>query len=264
MDLNHINQVALSLLERLDVGWTFLLLATRYMVFLMLVPGLGGGIGGVAMRYPAALILAFVSFKMERVVGVPVDAADMVAQVISELLLGAAVALVPMLIVSGAQTAGHLATGTMGLNGAQMFDPATSSQLSDLSRIYSDLTILVFLLVGGHYIALAELSGLSMEIRPGTFVLSGEGLRTLIDQSARIFQIGCLIAAPVVAALLLTNFVMGIISKAIPTVNIFIISFPLTIGVGFAISILALPEVVHLLDREFQRLPEVLGRVLVQ
>jgi len=145
-----------------------------------------------------------------------------------------------------------------------MFDPATSTPLSDLSRLYSDITILVFLLIGGHYIALAELAGLSVDIRPGSFVLSGEGLRILIDQSARIFQIGCLIAGPVIAALLLTNFVMGIISKAIPTVNIFIISFPLTIGVGFAISILALPEVIYLLDREFQRLPELLARLLVQ
>jgi flagellar biosynthetic protein FliR len=264
VDLNHINQVALSLLERLDVGWTFLLLATRYLAFLMFVPGLGGGITGMALRYPAGLVLALVSFKMERVVGVPPHMLEMILQLVSEVLLGAVVALVPMLIVAGAQTAGHLATGTMGLNGAQMFDPATSTPLSDLSRLYSDITILVFLLIGGHYIALAELAGLSVDIRPGSFVLSGEGLRILIDQSARIFQIGCLIAGPVIAALLLTNFVMGIISKAIPTVNIFIISFPLTIGVGFAISILALPEVIYLLDREFQRLPELLARLLVQ
>ena len=264
MEVNQVNQVALALLERLDVGWTFLLLATRYMVFLMLVPGLGGGISGVTLRYPAALILAFVSFKMQRVVDVPPHVVDMVLQIVSEVLLGAVVATVPMLIVAGAQTAGHLATGTMGLNGAQMFDPATSTQLSDLSRIYSDLTILLFLLLGGHYIAIAGLSGLSVDIQPGSFVLSGEGLRTLVDQSGRIFQIGCLIAAPVVTALLLTNFVMGIISKAIPTVNIFIISFPLTIGVGFAISIIALPEVSRLLIREFHRLPDILGRVLTQ
>jgi flagellar biosynthetic protein FliR len=71
-----------------------------------------------------------------------------------------------------------------------------------------------------------------------------------------------LIAAPVIVALLLTNFVMGIISKAIPTVNIFIISFPLTIGVGFAISILAIPEMAHMLEREWQRLPDVLARAI--
>jgi flagellar biosynthesis protein FliR len=53
-----------------------------------------------------------------------------------------------------------------------------------------------------------------------------------------------------------------LISKAIPTINIFIVSFPLMIGIGLSISILALPEVVHFLDREFERLPDIIGAVL--
>ena len=41
-----------------------------------------------------------------------------------------------------------------------------------------------------------------------------------------------MLSAPVMVALLLTQFVMGLISQAVPTVNIFIVSFPLTIGIG--------------------------------
>jgi flagellar biosynthetic protein FliR len=55
---------------------------------------------------------------------------------------------------------------------------------------------------------------------------------------------------------------MGIISKAIPTLNIFVVSFPLTIGVGFAISILALPEVGLLLEREVNEIPTILSRLI--
>jgi flagellar biosynthetic protein FliR len=228
----------------------------------MIVPGLGGGISGIGVRYPAAIALSLVTLNLDHTTAVPSNAAGLVGQLVSELILGAVVGLIPVLIVAGAQTAGHLATGTMGLNGAQLFDPSTQAQLSDLSRIYSDITILIFLLVGGHYVAIAQLAQMNTSFSPGSFMISDLGLQTLVDQSARIFQIGCLIAAPVIVALLLTNFVMGIISKAIPTVNIFIISFPLTIGVGFSISILALPEVAHLLEREFQRLPDLLSAVL--
>lgn len=262
MGLEYLEVIAQALLTRLDVGWTFLLLATRYVAFMMFVPGIGGGLGGIVVRYPIAVLLALITVNLEHVAPAPADMAMMAAQMFSEALLGTVVAMVPLLIVSGAQTAGHLASGTMGLNGAQLFDPTTSGPLSDLARIYSDMAIIVFLLLGGHYIAIAELAGLDAVVLPGSFVFSQGGLETIVAQSSRIFQIGCLIAAPVVVALLLTNFVMGIISKAIPTVNIFIISFPLTIGIGFAISILALPEVGHLLTREFTRLPEVIGRVV--
>ena len=57
-------------------------------------------------------------------------------------------------------------------------------------------------------------------------------------------------ASPVIVALLLTNFVMGLITKAVPQVNIFIVSFPLTIGIGLVLSALSLPEIMVLFDRE--------------
>jgi flagellar biosynthesis protein FliR len=262
VDLQRLASIADLFLTRLDVGWTFLLLATRYMAFLMLVPGLGGGMHGMVFRYPASIALAFVSFNMQHTAAVPTNMGVMVVQMASEILLGGLVAIVPLMIVAGAQTAGHLASGTMGLNGAQLFDPATSTSLSDLARIYSDFAIIMFLLIGGHEISIGALASLNQSVLPGSFILSSSGLEALIGQSSRIFQIGSLIAAPVIVAVLLANFVMGLISKAIPTINIFIISFPLMIGIGLTISILAFPEVARFLVREFERLPDILAAVL--
>lgn len=262
MELDSLQQLAQTLLNRVDYAWTFILLLTRYFVLLLVAPGLGGGATGAALRYPAAMAFAIATINAERLVGVPNHIAEMIVQVTAEILLGSAIALIPLLIVTGAQTAGHLATGTMGLNGSQLFDPSTNAALSDLSRLYSDMAIMIFLLIGGHYVVIGELAGLGQFVKPGTFVLSDAGVGAFVDQSARIFQIGCLISAPVVVALLLTNFVMGIISKAIPTVNVFIISFPLTIGIGFAISIIALPEVARFLEREFNRAPQIFAQIL--
>jgi flagellar biosynthetic protein FliR len=107
-----------------------------------------------------------------------------------------------------------------------------------------------------------QLAGLEGTIRPGTFIISAQGISTLVDQSAAIFHIGVMIAAPVIVALLLTNFVLAIISKAVPTVNIFIISFPLTVAVGLGISILALPEAGNYLARQYTKLEPLLSAVV--
>ena len=71
-----------------------------------------------------------------------------------------------------------------------------------------------------------------------------------------------MISAPVIVALLLTNFVLAIISKAVPTVNIFIVSFPITVAVGLGISILALPEAGHYLARQYTRLEWLLNALV--
>jgi flagellar biosynthetic protein FliR len=261
VDLNNLQQIAEGLLNRIDFGWTFLLLSVRYLVFFLLVPGIGGGFMGLALRYPATLVMALVSVRVDNLALVPNHAGDMVVQMVAEAILGACIGMVPLLVVAGAQIAGHLASGTMGLNGQQLFDPTTQANLPDLARIYSDIAVMIFLMVGGHYVMISELSGVNANFRPGMFLLTEQGLEAILLQSGRLLQSGCLIAAPVIVALLLTNFVMALISKAVPSLNIFVISFPITIGVGFAISILAIPEVGYLLQREFNALPDVVTRI---
>lgn len=254
MEPDNFGALAHLLLERLDIGWTFLLLLTRHVIFMMIVPGIGGGPAGITVRYPAAVVLSMAAFDIKNIVPVPIDMGIMASQAVAEVLLGGLIGLIPIMIVAGAQIAGQIASGTMGLNGAQLVDPTTQTQLSDLAKFYSDISILVFLLVGGHYAAIMQLSGLNSSIIPGSFILSSGGLRALIDQSGAIFYMGCMMAAPAIVALLLTNFVLAIISKAIPTVNLFIISFPLTIAVGLGITTLSLPEVIQFLVTHFNKI----------
>jgi flagellar biosynthetic protein FliR len=260
-DVSSIYALPELLGERLDFCWTFILLLTRYVAFLMIVPGIGGGILGVAVRYPAAVMLSVVTFDVQSVAPVPADIAIMAAHLASEVLLGTLVGLIPILVVSGAQTAGHIASGTMGLNGAQLVDPTTATSLPDLARIYSDFSVIVFLLVGGHYVAISQLAGLGQVVTPGSFIMSEGGMQVLINQTGRIFQMGVMMSAPVIVALLLTNFVLGIISKAVPTVNVFTVSFPITIGIGLFLSIVSLPEVMYYLARQYTDLEGIISQV---
>jgi flagellar biosynthetic protein FliR len=261
VDLDSIFALPSLLLSRLDVAWTMLLLMARFGAFFALVPGLGGGIFGLMIRYPGVVAISLVSIDPQHATPVPGDPVMMAAQLASEVLLGTLIALVPLMIVSGAQVAGGLASGAMGLNGAQLIDPTTQAQMPDLARLYSDLSILIFLLMGGHHVAIAQLAGLDSSVAPGSFIISGSGVGALIDQSAQIFENGCLLAAPVIAALLLTNFVMGVISKAVPTINIFIVSFPITFAIGLFLSLLALPEISVSLTKQFLELERIFALV---
>lgn len=230
------------ILSKIDLVWTFFLLLTRFAIFMSIVPGIGMGMSGLTIRMPAVVIMAMVSVRPDQTAGVPPDIAVMSAQLLSEIIVGAMIGIIPLLIVSGAQAAGQLAAGTMGLTGSQLFDPSAGASVSDISKIYGDLTVALFLLLGGHYSAIHLLSTLGDHMVPGSFMLSDGSINMLIDRSAKVLSAGVMLSAPVVVALLLTNFVMGMVSKAVPTVNIFIVSFPLTIGIGMFLIVLSLPE----------------------
>ncbi len=58
---------------------------------------------------------------------------------------------------------------------------------------------------------------------------------------AEIFSLGLWIALPLVAMLLFTNLVLGVISRVAQQMNIFAIGFPITLGVGLVGVLLTLP-----------------------
>ncbi len=236
--------------ESLDIVWTFFLLVVRFGGMMLVIPGLGMGLRGIAVRVPAVLTMAFATSAVCSAAALPPNIAQMAVTMSSEFFFGVLIGSIPFFIVSGAQMAGQLTSSTMGLAAANLIDPAQGTSTSPLSLLLGNLVILIFLLIGGHHVAVYAASGLGGEIPPGTLLPVQVSAEILVDRSAAIFEAGVVLSAPVIVALLLTQFVMGLVTKAVPTVNIFIVSFPLTIGIGLIVTSLSLPVFIHILTRD--------------
>ena len=88
----------------------------------------------------------------------------------------------------------------------------------------------------------------------GGWRLSGELTNMLVMRTADIFIIGIRLAAPVMVALLLTTIALGIMARAFPQMNIFMISMPLNIGLGLVILGMTLTIFFHVLQVAFGNL----------
>jgi flagellar biosynthetic protein FliR len=238
------------LLENTDALWSFVLLTIRYGVLLTLLPGIALSPSARSLRIPSVMVLALVSTIASPLAEVPESFGMVLVQAISEAVFGLAIGLIPQLIVSGVQMAGTLSSTTMGLGASQLVDPTLGGSVPALARLLGDLVILVFLLTYGHHAVIYAAAGLGGTVVPGTYIPSITSVELLILRVGDVFRLGALVASPVIVALMLTNFVMGLISKAIPQVNIFIVSFPLTIGIGLILTGLALPELLIVIGRE--------------
>ena len=242
------------LLQNLNWAWTFFLLAARFSGVLLFLPGLSAGMAGLAVRLPAILVFAFATLISSPKVAVPANSLEIAIQIISEFMFGSMIGLLPLLIIAGVQTAAGISSTTMGLQASQLIDPTMQVSAPDLARIFGDLSILIFLSLGGHYFIFYAASGLAGLLEPGTFFVTGKAIDVFVNHSADIFKIGVLFSAPVMVALLVTNVVLGLISRAIPTVNVFIISFPITIGVGLVLSVFLFAELLPFLKPWISRL----------
>lgn len=246
----YFQQVAVELLNNVHIAWTLILLIIRYTAFFYTVPGLGEGAKGIVVRTPAIMVFAYSSLNSSLYASLPPDVMTMTMQAGCEFLFGMLIGTVPYLIVSGVQTAAQLSSTSMGFGAGQLFDPTTGSTLSDIGRICGDLTVLLFLFIGGDHVVMYAMSGLAGDVQVGSYIPTELSINMLINRTGHIFYLGIMISAPVMVALLLTQFVMGMVSRAVPTVNIFIISFPLTISIGLILTILALPDMMIYIKKE--------------
>ena len=246
-DLSFLNG-AISLLSHVDKAFTFLLLVLRFSGMFLLAPGLGGQARGLSVKYPAILVLSFAAMYSSPVVALPTSIGLMVAMMFSEVILGAVIGMIPLLVVAIVQNASQLSSTSMGLQSGAVIDPSTGGQTADIARLLGDLVVIAFFFVGGHRVMIYAVSGLGGRLIPGSFVLGEHTIELLIQRSSDIFSVGMLLASPVIVALLLTQFVMGLIAKAVPTINVFIISFPLTIGIGLVLIILMIPEIMRAIE----------------
>jgi flagellar biosynthetic protein FliR len=72
--------------------------------------------------------------------------------------------------------------------------------------------------------------------------LTGVEFQALVAWGGRMFAGAVLIALTAMTAMLLVNLAFGVMSRAAPQLNIFGVGFPVMIGMGFVVILMALPS----------------------
>jgi flagellar biosynthesis protein FliR len=161
--------------------------------------------------------------------------------VASEVLIGFAIGLGAAILIAAAETAGDLMTTQIGLSGAALFDPISNSSVGVLGSFTQLFAITLMLAVNGHLVMLDALSASVHAIPVGSPVDVQAGLGAMVSLGGTLFAVGLQFAAPVIAAVLVANVALAVLSRAAPQLNILSVAFPVQIGVGLFTLMASLP-----------------------
>ena len=158
-----------------------------------------------------------------------------------EILVGLFLGFLLKMIFFTVSIAGDLIGISAGLASAQIFNPTTGNNSHVLEQLYVIIATLVLLSFNGHHLFLQGFAK-SFEMVPVT----GMGLKTQAFESVlilvgQIFEMGLRMAAPIMVAVLLTNLVLGVLGRAVPQVNVFVLSLQVTLIISFGLLILGIP-----------------------
>jgi len=157
------------------------------------------------------------------------------------------------LVFAAFEMAGDLLGLQMGLAFAQFIDPARGMQTPLIGSFLGVLAMLTFLVIDGHLLVIAAVVQ-SFELIPISANLSVVNSQSIALAGSIMFMLALQISLPVMAAVLISNIVLGILARAAPQLNVMSIGFSITIGVGLWILWVSLPYFIAGIDGAIGRL----------
>ncbi|MGD2062965.1 MAG: flagellar biosynthetic protein FliR [Nitrospirota bacterium] len=214
------------------VAQRFVLVLARVAGVVGLAPVLGGG--NVPRAVKAGLALSMTVLLAPRAAlptfhgGLP----ELTVAIGGEVLVGALVAFVIVAMFAVVQLAGQSIGIQMGFAAASQFDPASQSNSVVVAQFQFIVATLLFFALDGHHRAIEALAVSFSRVPLLHAQLSGGVMSLIVAVTAGVFVAAISIAAPVIAAMLLTNLGLGILARTLPQMNVFMVAFPLQITVG--------------------------------
>lgn len=215
------------------------------------------------------LVKIFLSFTINIVV-FPIAAAQGLAQagalaqtdlgiitlVIKEGLVGFSLGFVGKMFFDGLTFAfGHIGN-QMGFNMAAAYDHHSEASMPVISHMIMIFATLLFLAFNGHHLFLRTLVQ-SYEVVPvGGLVVSKTMVNYVLETSVQVFWIAAKLSAPMAMMIFLINCAFGIVAKAVPQINVFVVSFTVNILAGFVVLSLSLPVFGTNMAEVFQNMAE--------
>lgn len=214
----------------------------RILSMLIWLPVLGDSQIPPMIKIGISFMLALVIYPMVPKINGVIDLqmSFIIYLMLKEAFIGLIIGFVAKIVFYGVMMAAQFVGYQMGFGMASLLDPSTGTSVSPFSQFQTVLATALFLTMNFHHMFIQAIYS-SFEIVPLTAFNPSPLLGSrLISLSGEIFTIGIKLSAPVLTALIFTMFSLGLIARTVPQVNVFVLSFPISMVVGFLVFVFSL------------------------
>jgi len=170
-----------------------------------------------------------------------------------QFIIGIAMGFSIQIVFSAIDMAGNIISLSMGLGFASFFDPQTRATTPAVSQFLTLIATMLFLSLNLHLALLSALVESFDTLPIGADIASRPGIWFhVVTAASVIFSSGVQLALPIIAALLVTNIALAILTRAAPQLNLFGIGFPITMTVGFVMVYIVIPYLAAPLQKLFE------------
>ena len=222
--------------------WALIFVMVRVGAAFAAAPVFGAVGVPVTVRVVLAGAIAVLVLAVHPVAAPPVIfAAKTFLAVGSEALVGVSLGFVLQAAFAAPLVASEVIGGAMGIGFASSIDPQNGRSSPALGQFFSVMLTLLFLSVDGHLVLVDMIVRSYDTLPPGSAWMTPERMENIALFGGYTFLAGLLLALPVGFLLLCLNLVVGMMSRAAPSLNLYAVGLPASVAVGVIALAVAFP-----------------------
>jgi flagellar biosynthesis protein FliR len=212
------------------------LIFVRIISMIMVLPVLGHeAIPNIAKIF-LAFILAYITFLTinKTHIVIDVNVVSITLSVFKEILTGLIMGYILNFVFYGISYAGSLIGFEMGLTYSDVLNPMQDSHDNSIGQPIYYAAVMIFLVLNGHHHVISAVVASFNVIPIAKFTATEPVIQLITKYSALVFIVAFKISSPIIVSFLLVHIAEGIISRVVSNIQIFFISQPAKIALGFA------------------------------
>ncbi len=211
--------------------FAFMLIFVRIGTALTIMPGLGDSFVPQQVRLFMALGLALViSPVIQPYIPSPLPSIPVLfSLILMEFVIGLFIGTVARVLMAALDVAGMLVSMTSGLANAQVFNPSFSSQGSITGALLSMTGVVLLFVTDMHHLLIYGLVESYQMFPVGDVPDSGSMAEMMSRAVSASFLIGFQIAMPFIVVAILLYIGMGVLSRLMPQIQVFMLTIPVQI-----------------------------------
>jgi flagellar biosynthetic protein FliR len=177
----------------------------------------------------------------------------------SEAVIGILIGFLLSIIFAAFQLAARFFSFQMALGIAEVIDPLSEVGITLVGQLWTLMGIMIFIAINGPHMLVMATYDSYQTIKVLSIAAHGEAvMKAVIDAFGAMFLIALKLSFPILITLFLLAIVLGLLAKAAPQMNIFMVGFPIQIGVGLLVMVAVLGAIAFgmssALNRAFENL----------
>jgi len=174
---------------------------------------------------------------------------DLLISMLREFAVGFAMGFIMQLFLAVFHIGGELMDLQLGISMAQMYDPATNSQVSVTGNLITAMYVMLFFITNSHITMLAVAVKSYAVVPVGLGGISGKIGIYVIELFGFILVYALQLALPIIVTEILAEVGVGILMRVVPNINVFVVNIQLKVLVGLVVLLSIIPVLVRFLGK---------------